>query len=92
MIYERVSLTKVCSHVQVSSEVDYVILVDGLWQVSLLTQSVQQLPGCQLVPPLVHPRSNGRETSEESVGDREGERSISLYLYCGSVHLPVVQY
>lgn len=31
MIYECVSLTKVCSCVLVSPKVDHVILVDGLW-------------------------------------------------------------
>lgn len=59
VMYDGVSLTQVGRHVLVSSEVDDVILVDRLWQVTPLTHSEQQLPGCQLVPPLVHPRSIG---------------------------------
>lgn len=59
MMYDRVSLTQVGGHVLVSSEVDDFILVDWLGQVASLTHSEQQLPGCQLVPPLVQPRSIG---------------------------------
>lgn len=94
MIYEHVSPTKVCSHVLVSSEVDYVGLVDGLWQVSSLTQSVQQLPGCQLVPPLVHPRSNGRETSEECGRQRGREKYFTLFILrvCASACCAVLSY
>lgn len=59
MMYDGVSLTQVGGHVLVPSEVDDVILVDRLRQVTSLTHSEQQLPGCQLIPPLVQPRAGG---------------------------------
>lgn len=55
------SPTEVSCRVLEPSEVHRVLLVDGLGEVSPLTHSVQQLPGGQLVPPLVHTRSNGRK-------------------------------
>ena len=80
------SLTQVRGRVLVSSEVDHIVLVDGLWQVSPLTHSVQQLPRCQLVSPLVYPRANGaRDIDRECVWRRERERereSFALLQRC----------
>lgn len=59
---------------------DHVVLVDGLWQVSPLTHSVQQLPRCQLVSPLVYPRANGARDIERVCGlERERERALHYY-------------
>ncbi len=69
--FEDLSPTQVCSGVLISSEVDWVVLVDGLWQISSLTRSVQQLPGRQLISPLVYPRTDGWETQKKRLWERE---------------------